>query len=138
MSFKRLRKLGYWWDTRLKYNCLRRRDDSVVAYLREVHDQSVLEYIPNDYPYTRMAFYIRRNKFNTWTERRPTPGDAMRWHLRLGHPGPQALEHLVNASKGVRLKGLKTVECEACGTSKAKRRIRREPRDFRSPEFNSP
>ena len=84
MSFKRLRKLGYWWDTRLKYNCLRRRDNSVVAYLREIHDQSVLEYIPNDHPYTRMAFYIRRNKFNTWTERRPTPGDAMRWHLRLG------------------------------------------------------
>ena len=116
---------------RPKYNCLRRRDDSVVAYLREIHDQSVLEYIPNDHPYTRMAFYIRRNKFNTWTERRPATGDAMRWHLRLGHPGPQALEHLVNASKGVRIKGLKTVECEACGTSKAKRRIRREPREFK-------
>jgi hypothetical protein len=55
----------------------------------------------------------------------------MRGHLRLGHPGPQALEHLVNASKGVRIKGLKTVECDACGTSKAKRQIRREPRDFK-------
>ena len=35
VSFKRLRKLGYWWDTRPKYYCLRRRDDSVVAYRRD-------------------------------------------------------------------------------------------------------
>ena len=125
VSFRQLRKLGYWWDSRPQYNCLRRGDDSIVAYLREVHDQSVLEYIPDDHPHTRMAFYIRRHKFNTWTERRSVIGDAMRWHLRLGHPGPQALEHLVNASKGVRIKGLKTVECDACGTSKAKRQIRR-------------
>src|SRR5215471_21294033 len=54
----------------------------------------------------------------------------MRWHLHLGHPGPQALEHLVNASKGVRIKELKTVECDACGTSKAKRRIQQEPRQL--------
>ncbi|KAF7173426.1 hypothetical protein CNMCM6106_007498 [Aspergillus hiratsukae] len=130
VSFRQLRKLGYWWDTRPQYNCLRRANDSVVAYLHEIHDQSVLEYIPDDHPCTRMAFYIRKNKFNTWTERRPVTGDAMQWHLRLGHPGPQALEHLVNASKGVRIKGLKTVQCEACGTSKAKRRIRREPREI--------
>jgi hypothetical protein len=82
---------------------------SPIGVTRELHDQSVLEYIPNDHPYTRMAFYIRRNKFNTWTERRPATGDAMRWHLRLGHPGPQALEHVVNPSKGVRIKELKTV-----------------------------
>ena len=130
VSFRQLRKLGYWWDTRPQYNCLRRRNDSIVAYIRETHDQSVLEYIPDDHPDTRMAFYIRRNKFNTRTERRPVSGDAMRWHLRLGHPGPEALEHLVNASKGVRIKGVKTVECEACGTSKAKRQIRREPREY--------
>jgi hypothetical protein len=74
------------------------------------------EETPDDHPHTRMAFYIRRHKFNTWTERRSVIGDVMRWHLRLGHPGPQALEHLVNAYKGVRIKGLKTVECEACVT----------------------
>jgi GAG-pre-integrase domain len=103
----------------------------VIAYLREVYNQFVLEYIPDDYPYTRMAFYIRRNKLNTWTERRPVTGNAMRWHLRLGHPGPQTLEHLVNVSKGVRISGIKTVQCDACGTSKMKRQIRREPREFK-------
>ena len=77
-----------------------------------------------------MAFYIRRNKFNTWTKRRPNAADAMQWHLRLGHPGPEALEHLVNASRGVRIRGIKTVECDACGISKAKRQNRREPREI--------
>ena len=130
VSFYELRKQGYWWDTRPRYNCLRRADNTIVANLREFHRQFVLEYIPNDdHPYTRTAFYIRRNKFNTWTKRRAVIGDAMLWHLRLGHPGPEALKHLVNASKGVRIKGVKTVECDACGTSKAKRQIRREPRE---------
>lgn len=131
VSFRQLRNQGYWWDNRPRYNCLRRADDTVVANLREYHNQFVLEYIPDDHPYTRMAFYIRRNKFNSCTERRPANGDAMRWHLRLGHPGPQALEHLVNASKGVRLSKIKTVNCDACGMAKAKRRIRREPREFK-------
>ena len=90
-----------------------------------------MKYTSNDHPYTRTAFYIRRNKFNTWTERRPITGDAMQWHLGLGQPGPLALEHLVNTSKGVRIKDIKTVECKACGTSKAKHRIRREPRELK-------
>src|SRR5881275_1547514 len=54
----------------------------------------------------------------------------MLWHLRLGHPGPQALEHLVNSSHGVRIKGVTTVECDACALSKAKRQIRRQPREL--------
>jgi len=119
VSFRQLRNQGYWWDNRPRYNCLRRADDTVVANLRESHNQFVLEYIPDDHPYTRMAFYIRKQKFNSRTERRPANGDAMRWHLRLGHPGPQALEHLVNASKGVRLSKIKTVNCDACGMAKA-------------------
>jgi Reverse transcriptase (RNA-dependent DNA polymerase)/GAG-pre-integrase domain len=131
VSFRQLQKQGYWWDTRPRYNCLRRGDDTVVATLREHYHQYVLEYIPDDHPYTQMAFYIRKHKFNSSTERRPVTGDAMRWHLRLGHPGPQALEHLVNASKGVRLSKIKTVNCDACGMAKAKRRIRREPREFK-------
>src|SRR5208282_554090 len=44
--------------------------------------------------------------------------------------GPQALEHLVNCSQGVRIRGPTTVECEACGITKAKRQIRRQPREI--------
>ena len=49
----------------------------MIAYLREIHDQLMLEYIPDDYSYTRMAFYIQRNKFNTWIKRWPNAADAM-------------------------------------------------------------
>lgn len=52
----------------------------------------------------------------------------MVWHKRLGHPGPAAIEHLVHHSQGVRIKGITTVECDACGRSKSRRQIRRAPR----------
>ena len=51
------------------------------------------------------------------------------WHLRLGYPGPQALEHLVHSTQGVRIKGPTTVQCDACGVLKAKRQIRRRLRE---------
>ena len=54
----------------------------------------------------------------------------MQWHQRLGHPGPDALEHLVNCSEGVRLQGPSTVQYNACGTSKIKRQMRRKLRTF--------
>jgi len=56
--------------------------------------------------------------------------DAWKWHLRLGHPGPQALEHLVKCSHGAKIRGPTTVECQSCGLTKAKRQIRREARDI--------
>ena len=46
----------------------------------------------------------------------------MRWYLRLGYPGPEVLKHFVNTSKEVRIRGLTTVECNAYGTSKMKKR----------------
>ena len=36
----------------------------------------------------------------------------------------------MNSSQGVRIKGITTVVCNACGTSKAKRQIRRFPREI--------
>jgi hypothetical protein len=128
VSLRQLHRHGYWWDNRPGFNHLRfSKDNSTVAILQTHHNQFVLEYVPEDM--SKSAFYTRRNKFNSWTIRRPISGDAWRWHLRLGHPGPQALEHLVNSSQGVRIRGPKTVECVSCGLSKAKRQIRRETRD---------
>jgi hypothetical protein len=128
VSLRQLQKMDYWWDNRPLYNCLRRADNTIVAHLKDRHGQFVLEDIPNDHPKMRMAFFIRRNKFNSWSARKPVKADAIKWHLRMGHPGPEAMRHLVNSSTGVRLKGPTTVQCEACGTSKAKRTIRRYPR----------
>lgn len=127
VSLRQLQKQGYWWDNRPDHNLLRRSDNSIVAELQDHHDQYVLEYLPEDLP--KGAFFARRNRFNSWTRRKPVLSEAMMWHLRLGHPGPQALEHLVNCSHGARIRGPTTVECDACGVSKAKRQIRRFPRE---------
>ena len=129
VSLRQLRKRGMWWDNRPGYNHLRRSDFSIVAALEDHYDQFVLEYIPEDL--SRGAFHARRNKYNSWTKRAPVYGDAQKWHLRLGHPGPKALEHLVHCSTGARIRGLLTVQCDACGQSKIKRQIRRAPKDLR-------
>jgi hypothetical protein len=129
VSLRQLHKRGYWWDNKLENNYLRRaNDDSIVACLQSQYNQFILEFIP--YDVSRAAFHARRNKFNSWTQRRPIKSDARKWHLRLGHPGPGALEHLVNCSQGARIRGPNTVECEDCGCSKAKRQISRAPRDI--------
>ncbi|KAK4120435.1 hypothetical protein N657DRAFT_154081, partial [Parathielavia appendiculata] len=39
----------------------------------------------------------------SWRQRQSPPATAQRWHLRLGHPEPDALRHLVNAAVGVRM-----------------------------------
>src|SRR5204863_1369495 len=70
------------------------------------------------------------HRYNSRTRRRPCTADTMRWHRRLAHPGPGALEHLVNCSQGVRIRGPTTVECDACGIAKAKEQIHRQPREL--------
>jgi len=128
VSLSQLHKRGMWWDNRPGYNHLRRVDFSVVAILEKHYDQFVIEYLPHDI--SRATFYTRRNKHNSWTKKAPVYGDAQKWHLRLGHPGPRALEHLVNCSTGARIRGPMTVECDACGQSKTRRQVRRAPRNL--------
>jgi hypothetical protein len=127
VSLRQLQKRGTWWDTRPEFNCLRRADNSILCTLTDRYDQFVLEYIP--FTDRKRAAFIS-HKFNSWTKRKPAIGDAIRWHRRLGHPGPGALEHFVNCSKGVRIRGPTTVECEACAVAKIKRQIRRQPREL--------
>ena len=73
---------------------------------------------------------MRQRKFNTYIKRRLVTAKAIRWHQRLGHPSPKTLEHLVAYSKGVCICRPITMECEACGESKAKRQIRRQRQKF--------
>ena len=136
VSLRQLQKQGIWWDTRPEYRCLRRRDNTILCQLLDRYDQFVLEYLSpqSQAPGPRVAsaiasaFVTRRKRFNSWTKRKRLIADAVRWHQRLGHPGPDALEHLVNCSEGVRLRGPTTVQCDACGTSKIRRQVRRQPR----------
>ena len=112
---------GFYWDNRLKTTLLKCLDGSTLCSILEKHDQFILEYIPEDV--NRAAFFTRRNKFNTWIKRKPQRVEVLIWHLRLGHPGPQSLEHLVNSSQGMQIKGITTIEGDACVLAKAKCQI---------------
>ena len=124
VSYRQLEKAGMYWDPLNRY--LRDNMGVVLGKVQDIHDQYVLEYLPE--PMTQAVFFVRRNKFNSWTERTIQSADAHRWHLRLGHPGPATLEHLPEFSTGVRIKAPTTVECDQCGTAKLTRQIRRNPR----------
>ena len=119
VSFRILRHQGLWWDTKSEPTTLKRADNTIVAELQELYGQWVLEYRTEP---TQASLHALR------TKRSPQKADAQRWHRRLGHPGPSALEHLVQQSEGVRIKGITTVQCDACGRAKLKRQVRRTPR----------
>ncbi|KAL2137577.1 hypothetical protein VTI28DRAFT_8991 [Corynascus sepedonium] len=127
-SLRRLREQGFQWDTRPQTTLLRGPDGNIFGIVEDRYDQFVLEYVSEDTD--RAAFFVRRNKFNSWTKRLPRKAEAHCWHLRLGHPGPGALEHLVNSTQGVRIKGITTAQCDACARGKLYRQERRTPRDI--------
>ena len=109
VSFRKLQKQGLWWDTRQEYNCIRQQDGSILANLSIQEDQYVLEHIAIRHlsdPYTKISFFVRRrNRFNTYTQRRPARAEADLWHQRLGHPGPAVIEHLTGSIRGARVRG---------------------------------
>jgi hypothetical protein len=48
--------------------------------------------------------------------------------MRIGHPEPSALEHLINAFKGMKIKSPIIIQCEACALAKIRKQIKRTPR----------
>jgi hypothetical protein len=134
-SLKELRKRGFYWDNKPQDTLLKRYvDDSVVCSLQEQGGQFVLEH--NQYDVVRQSAFPtsigRKNKINSWTKRadRTSYAVALRWHNRLGHPGPQVLERLVNRTTGVRIRGITTVDCDFCAQAKMKRHNVRGPREL--------
>jgi hypothetical protein len=127
-SFTKLQDLGLYWDTRKASNSIRREEThEIICFSEERNGQFLLEDLPEEH--SAAAFVARRHIYNTRTKRKARKADAMKWHLRLGHPGPMAMEHLVNLTLGVRIKGPTTVQCDGCGLGKMKRIIRRAPRE---------
>ena len=147
VSLRLLRRQGYYWDNRAPATCLRRIDnDAFICSISEKLGQFVIEDLsdsttdraalttvrtPNSINPTsdRAALTARRHAINSTTERAPNRATAELWHLRLGHPGPGTLEHLVNVSRGVKIKGIPTHECKSCAVSKITRKIRRTERE---------
>jgi hypothetical protein len=129
VSLERLGQQGMWWDMEKEPSVIRLRSPpTAVCEVHRHHGQWVLKYIPPTED--KASFITRRNKYTSWTKRKPIAADAMLWHQRLGHPGTQAIEHLVNSSAGVRLVGPTTVECDACGIAKARRQVSKRLRQF--------
>ena len=122
VSFRRLRHMGIWWDTQSDPTTLRGAENRVIGIVTELFGQWVLEYDP--LPLTT----YHTHKITTRTGRGPQKAPAMLWHKRLGHPGPAAIEHLVQQAEGVRTKGITTVKCDSCGRAKSRRQISRAPR----------
>jgi hypothetical protein len=91
--------------------------------LQEQYGQWVIKY--NDVDQLQGSFATTAR-----TQHTQQRAKAMIWHHQMGHPGPQALEHLVHHSEGVEIVGLPTVNCDACRRSKSKRLIRRVPREI--------
>jgi hypothetical protein len=120
VSFRLLRRQGIWWDNQRDLTTLRQQDGSLIATLTEMYGQWVIEPPVT----TNSALHVRMN----CNKRSPQRATAIIWHKRLRHPGPAAIEHLVQQSEGVKIKGIATVQCDACGRSKSKRQIRRAPR----------
>ena len=122
VSFRLLRQIGIWWETKEDPTTLRRQDGTIIGNLNETHGQWVIEY--NTSPET--TYHTHTN--NSRTKRSPQKATALLWHKRLGHPGPAAIEHLVQQAEGVRVKGVTTVQCDSCGRAKLRRQISRAPR----------
>ncbi|RYC59463.1 hypothetical protein CHU98_g6757 [Xylaria longipes] len=132
VSLRVLLKQGLHWDTKPATSVLRRHDGSVVCRLQDRNHQFVLEYLP--FHLDRSAFYIRRNKLVSIATRPISKADFYQWHLRLGHPGADALHHLVAQAKGVKIRRspddeIRTTECEACAVCKIQQQINRTPRE---------
>jgi hypothetical protein len=49
--------------------------------------------------------------------------------MRMGHPEPSALEHLVNAFKRMKIKGPTIVQYKTCALAKIRKQIRRALRE---------
>ncbi|KAG7425149.1 hypothetical protein Forpi1262_v013685 [Fusarium oxysporum f. sp. raphani] len=97
VSFSKLRKRGYWWDTKPGNNCLRRADGSYLGEVEEINGQQVLEYRTSYEPAATLRAALIAEK--------TAEGRLLNLAQRLGHPGPEVLRYLTTASRGVRIKG---------------------------------
>ena len=132
VSFRILRKKGYYWENKGDNNYLARQDDTILCIMKEHSGQQVIEYIPTQSCNTvslssRFPQRYRKPRANSRKPRTASKGDARLWHLRLGHPGPMSLHHIGMKAIGAKLQGPKTTQCQHCALAKIKRQVSRAP-----------
>jgi transposase InsO family protein len=134
VSFRKLRQTGIWWDTKSEPTALKRLDGTTICELLERFGQWVLNthkiWVLDTPEFCAQPNHqaLHTHKHTSSTKKPPQRATAILWHKRLGHPGPAAIEHLMQQAQGVRIKGITTVECNSCGRAKIRRQISRAPR----------
>lgn len=135
VSLRRLNHLGYYFHN--KDNTLRRyKNDRIIGQVHNHYNQFVLEFVPlaeatnthTEAPTARKGAFVTHN-YTSWTGRKPSCETGLLWHGRLGHPGAEAIAHLPVATEGAKVRGPTGYNCPDCGQAKAKRKIRRNPRE---------
>ena len=117
VSLKRIVTKKVYWDME---NDRLTQAGNTFCTVETRHDQWVLEYnLVTD----SSAFTVRSAQPLPTTEASP-----LTWHLRLGHPNTDIVNHLPRSVIGAKVEKAPTkIECETCSVSKAKAIISRCP-----------
>ena len=120
ISMRRLRHKGVMWDQEKDYLI---HNGEIFCLLEDHYDQWVIEY---NIPTQDATFAATHANFisHSAVPRPISAGDADKWHQRLGHIHPDAIQHLLSNVQGARLTNSPTtIECETCSLTKAHEEI---------------
>ena len=111
-------KKGAYWDQKQREVYTENHDGTrhVLAKLEKRHGQNVLEYNP-----------VPASTANASITKAPVNPTAELWHLRMGHPGAQVLQHLPNNVKISKNEAIKAIDCDECAVATAKNIVSRTP-----------
>ncbi|KAI8416768.1 hypothetical protein FOFC_03081 [Fusarium oxysporum] len=111
-----LKEKGYNWNPQTGAVTAKGK---IVFHTKRINRQPVIEFNP-------VRPQQAPSAFSSSSEPRPEQvQEATRWHQRLGHLNPEALEQLVRHTTGARIKGPIRIDCRPCSEAKATRIISR-------------
>jgi hypothetical protein len=115
-SLDRMISKGYNWNPQTGAVTAKGK---IVFHTKRINRQPVIEF-------NQIRPQQASSAFSSSSEPRPEQvQEATRWHQRLGHLNPEALEQLVRHTTGARIKGPIRIDCRPCSEAKATRIISR-------------
>jgi hypothetical protein len=113
-SLDRMINKGYNWNPQTGAVTAKGK---IVFHTKRINRQPVIEF-------NQIRPQQAPSAFSSSSEPRPEQvQEATRWHQRLGHLNPEALEQLVRHTTGARIKGPIRIDCRPCSEAKATRII---------------